>query len=163
MRDPDPRAVLEDPTRLDGKVVLDLNNRDYAEEARSGAWFGRAIAERLQENAPRARVVKAFNTVAMEGFDTDPSALRAAGAQTFLAGQDANAKAIVAGLAGELGFAAVDAGSGPAAFRALEALGDVVRLLMIDGGRGGRAHLVLTELPRPTLGTIGARESSTYR
>lgn len=162
LREPDPTQVLADPQLLDGKVVVDLNNRSYAPDAKTGAWFQEAIAERLQANAPRARVVKAWNTIAMESFDTDPAALRASKAQTFIAGADAAAKGLVAELSADLGFAAVDLGDGPAAFRAAEALGDIIRLLMIDGGRGGRAHLVLTELPEPMLASIGEREGSSY-
>lgn len=153
---------MSEPGLLGRKIVVDLNNRDYAAEASQGRSFGEAIAERLQAAAPRARVVKAFNTIAMETFDTDPAALRSAGAQTFLAGDDAAAKATVSQLAGELGLEAVDAGAGAPAFRAVEALGDVIRILMIDGGRGGRAHLTLKMLPEPTLGLVGGRQPSSY-
>ncbi|MFN3945250.1 MAG: NADPH-dependent F420 reductase [Allosphingosinicella sp.] len=163
MREPDPAAVLANPALLDGKVVIEINNRDYANEARAGVWFEKAIAERLQDNAPAARVVKAFNTIAMESFDTTPEALRESSAQTFVAGGDGDAKAAVAKLAGDLGFQAVDVGSGPAAFRGVEALGDVIRIIMIDAGRGGRAHLSLNTLPEPNLQSVGAREASTYR
>ena len=107
-------------------------------------------------------MVKAFNTIAIESFDNKPAALRAAGAQTFLAGDEAAAKAIVAQLANELGLPAVDAGTGAPAMRAVEAMGDIIRLLMIDVGFGGRAHLSLTMLPEPTLGALGARQSSDY-
>ena len=162
MREPDPAAVLSDPELLDAKIVVDLNNRDYETEARSGAWFETAFAERLQENAPRAKVVKAFNTIAMESFGTSPDALKAAGAQIFLAGYDQTAKATVAALAADVGFESVDVGASPAAFRAVEALGDVIRLIMIEAGRGGQAHLVLRNLPQPTLALIGPRERSAY-
>lgn len=163
MREPDPARVLADPAILDGKIVVDLNNRDYAVEARTGAWFDQAIAERLQANAPGARVVKAFNTIAMESFDIPAEDLLRTGAQTFLAGDDAAAKDAVARIARDLGFIAVDLGGGPAAMRAAEALGDVIRLLMIDGQRGGRAHLILTALPQARLGEIGDRQESAYR
>jgi predicted dinucleotide-binding enzyme len=163
MREPDPARVLADPAVLDGKIVVDLNNRDYAVEAQTGAWFDRAIAERLQANAPKARVVKAFNTIAMEAFDIPPADLTSFGAQTFLAGADATAKKVVGQIAQSLGFNAVDLGSGPAAMRAAEALGDLIRLLMIDGKRGASAHLVLTRLPDSRLGQIGERGDSTYR
>ena len=163
IRDPDPAAVFADPAVLDGKVLLDLNNRDYGQEVKSGAWLTEAIAERLQKAAPGARVIKALNTIAMETFDTSPEALRAAGAQSFVAGNDADAKAQVGELLTDLGFASVDLGSGPAALRAVEALGDIIRLMMIDGGHGGRAHLTFTTLPAPDLSTIGARAASNYR
>ncbi|MBC7801162.1 MAG: NAD(P)-binding domain-containing protein, partial [Gemmatimonadaceae bacterium] len=104
IRDPNPAGVLSDPALLDGKIVINVNNRDYATDVQEGAWFGPAIAEQAQALAPRARVVKALNVVAMETLDTDPAALRAAGAQVFIAGADADAKAVVARLMGELGF-----------------------------------------------------------
>lgn len=162
IRTPDPTAVFEDAMVLDGKILLDLNNRDYANEVKSGAWFEAAIAERLQSSAPTAKVVKALNTIAMESFDTASDALRAAGAQTFLAGDDAGAKEAVGTLVRDLGFEPVDLGSGPAAMRAAEALGDVIRLLMIDGSRGGRAHLSLQTLPEPILSMVGGRQPSSY-
>jgi len=64
MRERDPGAVLAEPSLLDGKVLICVNNRDY-QAAREGARFEEAIAEGLQANAPMARVVKAFNTIAM--------------------------------------------------------------------------------------------------
>lgn len=156
-------TVLANPALLDGKVVIDLNNRDYAEEASQGLTFGESIAERLQAAAPAARVVKAFNTIAMESFDIAPAELRAIGAQTFLAGYDAAAKKIVAELAADLGFAAVEGGAGTPALRAVEAMGDIIRLLMMGAGHGGRAHLRLIALPAPTAGAVGARQPSNYR
>ena len=163
IREPDPAAVLSDATLAEGKVVLNLNNRDYANEVQTGAWFGEAIAERQQAKAPGLRVVKALNLVAMETLDTSPAALRAAGAQMFIAGADAAAKATAAALLAELGYEAVDLGAGPVAMRAVEALGDVIRLAMIDGKRGGAVNLQLRPLPAPDLHTIGERGASNYK
>ncbi len=163
VRDTDPSAVLKHPSALAGKIVVNLNNRDYASDVQGGSWFTKAIAEEFQELAPRSRVVKAFNIVAMEALDTSPDALRAAGAQLFIAGGDTNAKQTVATLVSELGFEPVDVGSGAVALRAVEALGDVIRLMMIDGGKGARANLQLRMLPEPNLDMIGAREASNYR
>lgn len=162
MRETDPGAVLATPSVLAGKIIIDVNNRDYGREVREGVWFSEAIAECLQKAAPAAAVVKAFNTIAMESFDISPEHLRAVGAQTFIAGDSGPAKALVGELSAQLGFQAVDVGAGPAAFRAAEALGDVIRLVMIDGGRGGRAHLKLEGLPAPDLNRIGARSPSDY-
>lgn len=162
IRTSDPSEVLADPTILEGKIVIDLNNRDYSEGVRNGGWFETAIAEDLQAALPKAHIVKALNTIAMETFDTTPQKLMEAGAQTFLAGANEDAKRLVADLVGDLGFEAVDLGSGRAAYRAAEALGDVIRLLMIDGGKGGRAHLVLSRLPKPDLSSIGERGPSEY-
>lgn len=162
VRETDPAAVLADASLLDGRTMLDLNNRAYAEGVKTGAWWTESIAERLQMAAPRARVVKALNTIAMETFDTAPETLRAAGAQSFVAGDDPAAKAAVGELLTDLGFLPVDLGSGPVSLRATEALGDVIRLMMIDGGRGGRAHLTLGTLPAPDLSTVGERSASNY-
>jgi 8-hydroxy-5-deazaflavin:NADPH oxidoreductase len=87
--------------------------------------------------------------------------LRAGGAQTFIAGDDPEAKAAVVKLSDELGFEAVDVGGIEQAF-AVEALGDVVRLVMIEGGRGFLAHLRIAALPNPDLQTIGSRDPSPY-
>lgn len=163
IREADPARVLADPETLSGKIVVDLNNRDYGNEVRNGVWFDIAIAEALQTKAPEAKVVKAWNTIAMEAFDTNPEDLRTAGAQTFIAGRDTAAKSVVAALSDELGFTAIDLGADPVAFRAAEALGDVIRYIMIDGGKGGQAHLSLTQLPEPQLGAIGARSQSNYK
>jgi 8-hydroxy-5-deazaflavin:NADPH oxidoreductase len=163
LRETDVASVIGEPALLDGKIVVDLNNRDYAQDASQGRTFGEAIAESLQAAAPGARVVKAFNTIAMEAFGNSPHELREAGAQTFLAGADQSAKAAIASLAAELGFAAIDAGNDAPALRAVEALGDVIRLLMMGAGHGGLAHLRLIQLPVPVAGLIGARQASNYR
>jgi predicted dinucleotide-binding enzyme len=163
IRESDPATVLAEPRLLDGKVVVDLNNRDYATEVARGAPIVAAIAAGLRAAAPRARVVKAFNTIAMESFGAAPATLRAAGAQTFLAGDDADAKATVARLAADLGFEAVDLGGGAAGFLQAEALGDAIRLLMIEGGRGWRAAFRVHLLPEPEPQPWLARQPSSYR
>jgi predicted dinucleotide-binding enzyme len=162
IRDSDPAVVLRDPSLLEGKVVININNRDYAHDVQSGAWFDEAIAETFQARAPKALVVKALNLVAMEALDTSPDKLRSAGAQLFIAGADNASKQTVARLLSDLGFEAVDVGASGAALRAVEALGDVIRLLMIDGGKGARANLQLRSLPEPDLKEIGGRDPSAY-
>lgn len=131
IRDSDPAAVLTGPSALDGKIIVNINNRDYARDVQGGAWFAEAIAEALQANAPKTRVVKALNLVAMEALDISPDKLRAAGAQLFIAGDDAASKATVSKILDELGFEAIDMGAGAVATRAVEALADVLRLLII--------------------------------
>ena len=65
---------------------------------------GPSFAEQLQAAAPRARVVKAFNTVVMRLLKEDPERLRSSGAQVFLAGDDAEAKTVAAALAADIGL-----------------------------------------------------------
>lgn len=162
VREPDVARVLDDPSLLDGKIVVDINNRDYQDELLAGLPFTHAIAEVRQARMPRAQVVKALNVIAMETLDTSAEVLRSAGAQLFVAGDDPQAKQTVTGLLEQLGFEAIDLGSGPVAMRALEALGDVIRLLILRQGHGPQANLQLRMLPTPDLGSIGSRSQSDY-
>ena len=94
---------------LAGKVILDPTNprqigtdglRDYA--------FDGSNAERIQQWAPEARVVKAFNTMTV-GLMANPAS--AGGPVTVpLVGNDPEAKAIVAELAEGIGFTTLDLG-----------------------------------------------------
>jgi 8-hydroxy-5-deazaflavin:NADPH oxidoreductase len=171
MRERDQSAVLSDVgvKSLDGKLILDLNNRDFSDEVMGGPeklgskYFERSLGEQLQANLPFAHVVKAFNTVAMEALDTSPEKLRAANAQVFVAGCRASEKRGLANdLVEELGFEAIDLGDGPTAVRIAEAMGDAVRYIMIENKKGGTANIGLRFLPKPNLGIVGAREQSSY-
>lgn len=95
-----------------GKIVIDAMN-PYR------AWGGTydlgdsSSSEETRTRLPGARLVKAFNTIyfrhlATEGNTTLPENERRA---VFVAGDDAEAKAVVSGLIRDLGFAAVDAGT----------------------------------------------------
>jgi 8-hydroxy-5-deazaflavin:NADPH oxidoreductase len=91
-----PRGVMPaDPDMLAGTIVLDPNNREpgpvrgYASPRPEGPSF----AEQLQAAPPRARVVKAFNTVVMRLLREDPERLRASAAQVFLAGEGGGCRA----------------------------------------------------------------------
>ncbi len=104
---------------LDNKVLVDATNvlspsRDLA------LGFTTSGAEELAKLAPRAQVVKAFNTVFARNMSTgkvagEPLAL-------FVAGDDATAKESVMRLGREIGFEPVDAGPLKAA-RYLEPMG----------------------------------------
>ena len=100
---------------FDGRIVVDANNyypqRDgqVAELDADETTSSELVARHL----PGARVVKAFNTIYFEnlGADGRPGAPREERVALLLAGDDADAKATVAGLIEELGFGAVDTGS----------------------------------------------------
>lgn len=92
---------------LAGKVVIDPTNPlasfevlDYGTTTSSG--------EQIAAANPEARVVKAFNTIGAHLF-SNPS-LGGEHASMFIAGDDDDAKAIVAQLSDELGFETVDCG-----------------------------------------------------
>ena len=101
----------------DGKVVVDATNPIGSPDP-----DGRSGAERVADVAPRARVVKAFNTV---GFETMADTAYPDGTPVMLvAGDDPDAKETVRGLASSLGFDAVDAGP-------LETARDLERLAVL--------------------------------
>jgi len=99
---------------FDGKIVIDSNN--YYPE-RDGHYpelddNKTTSSEMLGEFLPGARIVKAFNTIWFEHLKTQgnaelPMEQRRA---IFIAGDDSEAKEIVAGLIADIGFAAVDTG-----------------------------------------------------
>lgn len=105
---------------LAGKIVVDISNPIKPDF--SGLTIGHTTSagEELQRAAPGARVVKAYNTIFASLFDLP--VVRTASVPVFLAGNDADAVAQVAGLVVASGFAAETTGSIEAA-RLLEPLG----------------------------------------
>jgi len=100
-------AVAELGNGINGKTLLDVTNALTADmHLASGCTT--SGAEALQQKARGAKVVKAFNTQFAEHMDSG-----AVGGQqltTFVAGDDATAKAQVIQMARDIGFDVVDAG-----------------------------------------------------
>jgi 8-hydroxy-5-deazaflavin:NADPH oxidoreductase len=101
--------------RFEGKVVIDTGNYYPSRDGEIDVLESdqTTSTELLGESLPGARLVKAFNTMnyvplGSEGRPGQPRAERLA---IFLAGDDSEAKELVAGLIDELGFAPVDTGS----------------------------------------------------
>ena len=104
--------ALPEPELLRGKIVIDAMNPYHPD----GGFYdlqGSTSSEIVLERIPGSRLVKAFNTIyyvhlATRGRKDLPVDER----QTiYLAGDDAEAKRVIAGLIEEIGFAAVDTGS----------------------------------------------------
>ena len=95
--------VLAQTGSLDGKVVIDTTNQ-YGEDG----WeqLPKPAAEVNADRMPGARLVKAFNTLT-SSFQGEAGGR---GVAMFLAGEDADAKQIVAGLIRDIGFEPVDVG-----------------------------------------------------
>ena len=112
----------------DGKVLLDVTNA-IDDNMNLAIGFSTSAAEELQKKLPKARVVKAFNTV----FAQNQSVGRIGNEKLtlFVAGDDAKAKQTVMQLGADIGFDPVDAGKLKAA-RYLEPMG----MLMISLGYG---------------------------
>jgi|SRR5689334_13294506 predicted dinucleotide-binding enzyme len=100
--------VVEDAGEvLAGKTVVDVTNALGA-SMNLAVGFTTSGAEELQKKLPKARVVKAFNTVFAQHMDS--GRLGAEPLTAFVAADDAGAKKAVLELAREIGFDAVDAG-----------------------------------------------------
>jgi NADPH-dependent F420 reductase len=112
------RERLEMAGDIGGKVIIDCTN-PIAPGLRPMFDSGTSGVEQIATWAPRARVVKAFNTTGAENmrrpvYDGKPATM-------FICGDDEMAKGAAAQLAEELGFEVVDAG-GLSAARHLESL-----------------------------------------
>lgn len=127
-----PWAYAEDAVKslgnLTGKIIIDPTNavrrddqgiRHHAVETSAG--------QMIQGWAPGAKVVKAFNTLSSDTM-ADPAS--AGGPMTIpIVGDDADAKAFVAGLARGMGFDAVDMGG-------IEFAHAVEEMLIVRGNAG---------------------------
>jgi predicted dinucleotide-binding enzyme len=101
-------AVLHElADAIDGKVVVDVTNA-LTQDMRLALGFSTSGAETLQRKAPKARVVKAFNTIFAQHMDTGS----VAGQQLtlFAASDDQQARDAALELGRAIGFDAVDAG-----------------------------------------------------
>lgn len=137
--------------RLAGKVLIDVANAlDFSGgfPPKVLATDRESLAERIQTAFPQARVVKALNTMNAD-LMVAPRSLGASHS-TFLAGDDAEAKAVVRGLLGSFGWQdaeIVDVG-GLASARGLELYLPLWLALM---GSLGRADFNILVVP----GTLG--------
>jgi hypothetical protein len=90
-----------------GKTLVDVTNA-LTPDLQLALGFTTSGAEELQKKAPRAKVVKAFNTV-FAGTMSDGK-VKGQTITLFAAGDDAGAKEKVLELGRDIGFDAVDAG-----------------------------------------------------
>ena len=127
-----PSTFLRDVTSLNGKIVVDINNKDFPREY-NGAELLESLAVAVQRDVPNAKVIKALNNQAMEALFPIPTELRAAKIQSFIAGDDEAAKTVVSELLKELGLTPVDFGSLNNAWL-LEVQADILRTYMFATG-----------------------------
>jgi predicted dinucleotide-binding enzyme len=101
-------TALQD--ELDGKVVIDATNPLDFSTGRAELFVrgDDSLGERVQRAAPRARVVKAYNTV-NNALMVDPE-LTGGPPTMFLAGDDAEAKELVTAVLTETGWDSSDLG-----------------------------------------------------
>jgi 8-hydroxy-5-deazaflavin:NADPH oxidoreductase len=105
----DAEAALAGAGPLTGKILIDATNPLKPDLSGFSIAGETSAAERVAAWAGGARVVKAFNTT---GFNVMENPRFPAGAAAmFVCGDDASARNTVLGLARDIGFDAVDAGS----------------------------------------------------
>jgi 8-hydroxy-5-deazaflavin:NADPH oxidoreductase len=107
-----PFGALDDVVRtageqLAGKTVVDVTNA-LDDKMNLAVGFSTSGGEELQKKLPKARVVKAFNTVFAQHMDSGKLGNQPLTA--FVAGDDETARKNVVGLARDIGFDPVDAG-----------------------------------------------------
>jgi predicted dinucleotide-binding enzyme len=129
-------AILEacGPDNLAGKVVIDVSNPLSGKGLDLVVGGTDSAGEIVQRAWPKARVVKAFNIV---GYNLMVSPKLPGGPPTMLiAGNDENAKEIVAGILDDFGWETSDLGDITAS-RAIEGVG---LAWMLYGRHAGRDH-----------------------
>ena len=134
-----PRENINDAIQViqphaDGKIVIDVTNA-IAEDYGLGIRCTTSTAEETQKKLPKAKVVKAFNTV----FAQNQSSGKVVGEQltAFMAGNDLKAKQTVAQLTRDIGFDPVDCGPLKSA-RYLDAMGILIINLAYTYGMGSK-------------------------
>jgi len=142
-----PSTFLSNVAVLGDKVVIDVNNREIPPNFRFPAMPERSFAQQVQEDAPGAMVVKAFNTIAQELWDHPPELLSKFNVACFLAGDSDRGKAITTALVRQTGLTPIDCGSLQHAWM-LEASADLVRLLIMDRRMGPWTTLSVATLPK---------------
>jgi predicted dinucleotide-binding enzyme len=101
--------AVEQAGSLDGKVVIDTTN-----PFGRGGWEipeGRTSTQVNQDRLPGAKVVKSFNTLTAAFQQEAAGRMGAERVAMFLAGDDAEAKAVASRLIQDAGFDPVDAGT----------------------------------------------------
>lgn len=98
---------------LAGKIVIDTNNYYPQRDGHIAELDDESttVSELLQAHLPSSKVVKAFNHIIAAQLTTDGAPPGTPDRRALvIAGDDAQAKAMVAGLLNEFGFDTVDAG-----------------------------------------------------
>lgn len=124
-----------------GKIVVDATNPLGPDWSPLELKGGLSAGEEIQRRWTGSRVVKAFNTVFADNFTRPRLRVGDQAVTTFVAGDDADARATVIELADEMGFAGVDVGSIRQA-RYLEALAHLNIQLAVGMQRGTNSGFV---------------------
>lgn len=95
---------------LRGKVLIDATNALTEDMSELQVGHTTSAAEEIAKLVPEARVVKAFNTVFAQVYASQKPEAQGQTLSVFLASDDEEAKAKVAGLVSKMGFDVIDTG-----------------------------------------------------
>ena len=152
-----PEAVVGAGDVLKGKILVDCNNSDVPKDFVYPV-IEESLAEILQKQVPEAKIVKSFNTMAMEVFEHCPNDIKSYQISNFVCGDDEEARNLVSQLSEEIGFDTIDCGELIRA-RLLEQQADFIRFLMISGTRAGAAFST-RRIPSVDSPRLGGREAT---
>lgn len=109
---PSAQALDLDPARLAGKVVIDATNYWAPTDGRIAAYdVDRSTSEVLQQHLMKSRLVKTFNHIGYHEMDENALPAGAPDRQALaIAGDDPDARKLVANIVDAIGFDAVDVG-----------------------------------------------------
>ena len=164
------RSTATNPT-----TIMDLNNWNMQVLLSTGVGAtldkpssGEALQASFRAHGlDHVHVFKVFNTLPQEVFAYDAEGLRKEGVQVFIAGVEETSKIelkdCLKKIVGDMGFEAVDLGSGPQSARMAEMMGDVVRFCLMKGvGNGAWSHIGVRGMPEVSTDAIGIREKGNY-
>lgn len=153
-------GIFSDLAIFDNKVVVDLNNGPVPQ----GYLYPPIVtskAEELQKDVPQAKVVKAFNGLAMEVYDLPKDTLQEHEVTVFIASDHVAPREQVAELAADIGFNPIELKSIRSS-RLLEAHADLLRQIMGEAKLGAMTHISAHVLPKPENSAVGSRQTSNY-
>lgn len=96
---------------LDGKIIVDATNPLQADWSPVLLGQESSAGEEIQKAFPKARVVKAFNTIFADMMGVERTAEAASPVSGFYCGNDPEARASIGELIKRIGFAPVDCGA----------------------------------------------------
>lgn len=153
-----PSAVLASTAALTGKVLVCINNRAIPKDFAFEPMMGPSLAEALAADVPKARVVKAFNTMAQEVFEHPRATLQGYDVSSFVCGDDAGARQVAVDLSRDAGLNPVDCGPLRAA-RMLELMGDFIRYMMFGMKHGYFATISVRDIAAANGHRLGGRKA----
>ncbi len=132
---PNIRDVISQLGDLSGKIIIDISNPVKADLSGLAVSEGTSASEEIAKMIPKAKVVKAFNTIFATVLESSPK-FDNQNASVFYCGNDSDSKNKISQIISDLGYDPIDCGPLESA-RLLEKLGLVNISFGYKLGMGG--------------------------